>query len=113
MVDQIYLSMFTTTFILLLFLCQKFVKKIKDAAEWLGFYAIGIAFAGYGILLGIYANMMLLQGASLSEIPIEAITVMPTIALLINGIAFLPITLVVIRTMQEEIPKNRKGVARR
>lgn len=113
MVDQIYLSMFTTTFILLLFVCQKLVKKIEDAAQWMGFYALGIIIAGYGIWLGVYANMLLMQGASLGEIPIETITVMPSIALLVNGIAFLPIALLVIRTMQEEIPKNSKRVARR
>ena len=113
MMYQIYLSMFTTTYILLLFLCRNLVKKIEDAAKWMGFYALGIIISGYGIWLGVYANMLLMHGASLGEIPVDIVTLVPSIALLVNGIAFLPIALLVIRTMQEEIPKNSKRVARR
>jgi pilus assembly protein TadC len=106
--DQIYLSMFTTTFAAILFFCRSAVKSSKDISNWFGFYPIGIVTTGYGLGLGIYVAHLLFKLAGPGEIALDVLTIMPAVAILVNGFVLLPITLFVIKTMHEEIPKNMK-----
>ena len=103
MLDQLYLSMYTTTFIVFLYFCRGLAKKAENPAGWTGFYAIGILVAGYGLGLGAYAISLLWSAGGAHS---TAITYLPYVLVAVNGFAIGPIIRFVVVTMREEIPKN-------
>lgn len=108
MLDQLYLSMYTTSFIIFLYVCRGLAKKAENIAGWLGLFAIGILVAGYGLGLGAYAIALLWAAGGAHAMPI---TYLPYLLVAVNGYALCPIIRFVAVTMREEIPKNTKSRA--
>lgn len=108
LMDQIYLSMFTTAFALLLYFCRGIARNSTDVATWVGFYAIGIITTGYGLGISLYASGLLLQAFGLGDLPFTLVTITPFLAAIINGLLFIPIAAFTVRIAREENLRNSR-----
>lgn len=108
MMDQIFVSMFTTAFALLLYFCRVIARNSTGVATWVGFYAIGIITTGYGLGISLYAIGLLLQAFGLGDLPFTLVTITPLLAAIINGLLFIPIAAFTVRTAREENLKNSR-----